>query len=159
MLDERQIRLLELLEDKISQCELCSIFPKKCLPYWTPLSKYLIIGNYPNNNEIDNEELLIGKTIWSIMDNYGFRKEEFAIINSIQCQAEASTKTLMYGYISHCESWVRKFIKILEPQKILILGNSFIDKHSIKKWSDNNTPVIQCSLLLLEKNIKRFKEL
>jgi len=157
MLDERQIRLLELLEDKISQCELCSIYKKKCLPYWTPLSKYLIISKNPNDNEINNEELLIDNSLWLIMDNYGFRKEEFAIINVIQCQAEILT----HEYISNCESWVRKFIKILEPQKILILGN--FEYNDIKKcsklWSDTFVPIIRSSLLHLEKNIRKFKEL
>ena len=60
------------------------------------------------------------------MDKFGLRKEEFAIINSIQCRPV--TKTGANGKptmddLENCRTWIRKFIRILEPHKILILGN------------------------------------
>ena len=119
MLDERQIRLLELLEDQISACDNCTlIYKRKCLPYWTPLSKYLIIGGSPNEIEVGNE-LFIGKTgskLWAIMDKYSFRKEEFAIINSIQCRPMTGGPNgkPMLTNLAECRPWIRKFIRILE---------------------------------------------
>lgn len=128
MLDERQIRLLELLEDQIDNCDLCPLHTRKCLPYWTPLSKYLIIGEAPGAKEVDNEPFIgtAGNKLWAIMDKYAFRKEEFAIINSIQCRPVTETgangKPTLTN-LKYCKPWIRKFIRILEPHKILLLGN------------------------------------
>lgn len=129
MLDDRQIRLLEMLEDQISQCNKCQLlYTRKCLPYWTPLSKFLIIGEAPGGNEVGNEPFIgtAGKKLWTIMEKYAFRKEEFAIINSIQCRPVTETgangKPTLKNMLK-CRPWIRKFIKILEPHKILLLGN------------------------------------
>ena len=128
MLDERQIRLLELLEDQINGCDLCPLHTRKCLPYWTPLSKHLIIGEAPGKNEVGNEPFIgtAGNKLWAIMDKYAFRKEEFAIINSIQCrpvtETGANDKPTLTN-LKYCRPWIRKFIRILEPHKILLLGN------------------------------------
>jgi len=129
MLDDRQIRLLELLEDQISQCDKCPLlYTRKCLPYWTPLSKYLIVGEAPGGNEVGNEPFIgtAGSKLWAIMDKYSFRKEEFAIINSIQCRPVTETgangKPTLTN-MTECRPWIRKFIRILEPHKILLLGN------------------------------------
>lgn len=129
MLDERQIRLLELLEDQISACNKCTLlYKRKCLPYWTPLSKYLIIGEAPGANEVGNEPFIgtAGGKLWAIMDKYNLRKEEFAIINSIQCRPVTETgangKPTLTN-MAECRPWIRKFIRILEPHKILLLGN------------------------------------
>ena len=128
MLDDRQIRLLELLEDQINKCNLCkSLYTRKCLPYWTPLSKYLIIGETPAGNDVGNEPLtdIAGKKLWDIMDKYALRKEEFAIINSIQCRpvTETGSNNPTMSNMIRCRPWIRKFIKILEPHKVLVLGN------------------------------------
>ena len=129
MLDERQIRLLELLEDQINKCDHCfSLYKRKCLPYWTPLSKYLIIGEFPDIKDVGNEPFIgyAGGILWAIMDKYALRKEEFAIINSIQCrpvpEVGANGKPTVSNMI-RCRPWIRKFIRILEPHKALVLGN------------------------------------
>jgi len=129
MLTEREFRLLELLEDQIGKCRNCELlFRRKCLPYWTPISKYLILGEAPGGNEVDNEPFIgkAGNKLWTIMDKFGLRKEEFAIINSIQCRPVTETgangKPTMDD-LENCRPWIRKFIRILEPHKILILGN------------------------------------
>ncbi len=129
MLNEHQTRLLELLEDQIDNCDKCPLlYTRKCLPYWTPLSKYLILGEAPGGNEVGNEPFIgtAGSKLWAIMDKYSFRKEEFAIINSIQCRPVTETgangKPTLRD-MSNCRPWIRKFIRILEPHKILLLGN------------------------------------
>ena len=60
------------------------------------------------------------------MDKYTFRKEEFAIINSIQCRPVTETGANGKPTLTDlrtCRPWIRKFIRILEPHKILLLGN------------------------------------
>jgi uracil-DNA glycosylase family 4 len=129
MLDDRQIRLLELLEDQINNCNKCPLlYTRKCLPYWTPLSKYLIIGEAPGANEVGNEPFIgtAGNKLWNIMDKHYFRKEEFAIINSIQCRpvtATGSNGKPKSSHMENCRPWIRKFIRILEPHRVLLLGN------------------------------------
>lgn len=129
MLDARQIRLLELLEDQIKICNKCpTLYKRKCLPFWTPLSKYLILAEAPGRNEVDDEPLIgtAGQKLWAVMDIFGLRKEEFAIINSIQCRPVTPTGSNgkpEFEQMKNCFPWIRKFIKILEPQKMLVLGN------------------------------------
>lgn len=131
MLDEKTIRLLELLDDQIKECSECGIgmCSLKCLPYWTPLSIYLIIGEAPGREEIENNEPFTGMTgrkLWEIMNKLGLRKEEFAIINSIQCRPVTSSGANgkpTIGQMESCWPWIRKFIKVLEPHKALIFGN------------------------------------
>lgn len=193
MLTEREIRLLELLEDQISQCRKCELlFRRKCLPYWTPISKYLILGEAPDENEVDNEPFVgsTGNKLWAIMDKFGLRKEEFAIINSIQCRPVTTVgrdgKPTIED-LKTCRPWIRKFIRILEPHKILILGNyakaviensinicgimtENADIHSNNEYINDMCVVYsvhpnvciykgKAGELMLEKSIKIFKEI
>jgi len=134
-LTDRQIKLLELLEKQISGCVKCSLYQwGRCLPYWTPFSQYLAIGEAPGKEEIDTEPFVgtAGKKLWEVAGQYGFRKEQFAIINSVQCRPVKGNSNGKPTKIQcqKCKPWIRKFLRIVDPQKIIFLGNyakSFYD--------------------------------
>lgn len=130
MLNNRQKKLLTLLDDKIENCKQCKLYENgKCLPYWTPISEYVIIGEAPGRDEVENNEPFVGRAgriLWGIFSEFGFRKEQFAIINSVNCRPVTSRGTngkptpLQQG---SCYPWIRKFIKIINNEKILVLGS------------------------------------
>lgn len=129
ILDNKQIRLLELLEKQISECMLCPEIRRngQCLPYWTPFSEYLIIGEAPGRDEV-NEEPFIGVTgrkLWQIMSELGLRKEQFCIINTIQCRPMVGNRNgkPTPEYCRNCYPWIRKFIKVIQPEKGILFGN------------------------------------
>lgn len=121
--------MLELLEMKISECKLCPHIRHngQCLPYWTPLSEFLIIGEAPGRDEVNEEPFVgtTGKKLWAIMDDIGLRKEQFCIINTIQCRpmiGNRNGKPTPDDCIN-CYPWIRKFVKVIQPEKGILFGN------------------------------------
>ena len=131
MLPKKKQRLLELLEDQIAECNKCSLYYSgggMSLPYWTPLSRFVMIAEAPGREEVGHEPLVgsAGRHLWEIMDQFGLRKELFGIINSVQCRPLTSTGSNdnpTKKQCGRCYPWIRKFIKIINPEKALILGN------------------------------------
>lgn len=128
-LDAKQIRLLELLETQISECKGCPNLRRngQCLPYWTPFSEYLIIGEAPGRDEVNSEPFIgvTGKKLWELMFDLGLRKENFAIINTVQCRPMAGKKNgkPTKKNCERCYPWIRKFVKIIQPEKGILFGN------------------------------------
>jgi len=129
MLDNKQIRMLELLDEQILKCKRCKLHSGGYVtPYWTSLSKYVIIGEAPGREEVENNEPFIGKagrTLWDVMSKYGFRKEEFLIVNSVQCRPTDGKKNLKPNtdQIFTCKKIWRKYIKVVNPYRMIVLGN------------------------------------
>jgi len=127
MLDNKQIRMLELLDSSILRCKNCELYNGgKVLPYWTSLSKYVIIGEAPGKEEVENNEPFIGKSgiiLWAIMGKYGFRKEEFLIINSVQCMPIDGEKNLTKWNVLQCKQIWRKYIKVINPLRMITFGD------------------------------------
>lgn len=128
MLSEKQQRMLELLDEQMSHCIMCSIYKNRCSTYWTSFSEYGIIGEAPGEKEVKANEPFYGPAgshLWNIMDEFGLRKEQFAIINSINCRpmdGNRNGKPTKQQQVN-CYSWLRKFFRVVRPQKILLLGN------------------------------------
>lgn len=129
MTSDKQQRMLELLEDMIFSCTLCGLHEGgRCRPYWTPISQYVIVGEAPGAKEVEFNEPFYGPAgnhLWNIMNEFGFRKEQFAIINSVNCRPVVDGKNgkPVHSEKQACKRWIRKFISVIEPQKILSLGN------------------------------------
>ena len=113
----------------MSECKLCPNVRRngQCLPYWTPFSEYLIVGEAPGRDEVNAEPFVgvTGKKLWQIMAELGLRKEQFGIINTIQCRPMVGNKNgkPYVDDIENCYPWIRKFIKILQPEKGILFGN------------------------------------
>ena len=74
-MDNRTIRLLHLLDSRIEQCIECPLHINgRIQPYWNVNSSYVLIGNVENN-----------AFLWELMEKQGFYKEQFLIINSLNC--------------------------------------------------------------------------
>jgi len=143
MLTTKQHRMLKLLNDQIGRCVSCSLyFGGRCSPWFTKKSRFVIIGEAPGQNEVKENTPFIGiagNWLWSAIKAVtGYNREDFAVINSVNCRPATpdGRRNLKptQSQMSNCNQWVRKFIKVMEPEKVLILGNyamgSVLGRHS-----------------------------
>jgi len=103
-------------------------------------SKYVIVGEAPGKLEVVENTPFIGmagEILWNtIYKITGLFRSEFAIINSVNCRPTDGIRNLKpeRGDQYACKQWIRKFLKVIEPEKILILGNyamgTMLNKHS-----------------------------
>ena len=121
--------MLELLDQKVDKCNLCSLKSNgTAIPHWTPDSQYAIIGEAPGANEVREQTPFIGpagqilkEQLWKA----GFNSKDFLIINTVQCRpvrGNANGKP-NETQIRACQPYLRKYLKVVNPEKILCLGN------------------------------------
>lgn len=124
MLNVKQIRMLELLDKKVNLCTKCDIETNgKALPTWHSNNKYCLIGEAPSTYDVGHQRFFFGGSILANnLGKLGFKASEFLIINSIQCVPFSRAKP-SDDNLSNCHDWVRKYIKVVNPSKILCLGN------------------------------------
>lgn len=141
MLTSKQVRMLRLLDEQILNCKRCGLHNGgRCKPYWTMKSKYVIVGEAPGKQEVVENTPFIGmagEVLWNtIYKVANLLRVDFAIINSVNCRPTDGIKNLKPGIGDQfaCKQWIRKFLKVIEPEKVLILGNyamgTMLGKHS-----------------------------
>lgn len=135
MLNKKQIKLLTLLDDQVINCHKCSLYKNgNAKPFWSPFSKYAIIGEAPGFNEVKGDEPFVGqagKILTDMLFRFGYRKSDFLIINSVNCRPTqfnplthvAKNAKPKRSELESCRDWLRKYLKIVNPEKILCLGN------------------------------------
>jgi uracil-DNA glycosylase len=129
MMTKKQIRMLELLDEMILKCEKCSLFENgRAKPYWTKNSRYAIIGEAPGADEVKEGTPFIGKAgniLWDALGEYKLSRSDFLIINSANCRPKVGNKNGKPTKIQmeRCKPWIVKYLKVIKPEKILILGN------------------------------------
>lgn len=131
-MDQKTNKMLKLLIDQMSGCERCSLKKKGgfAKPYWTwDYKGWLLIGEAPGKDEVNGGEPFIGKAgevLWTEMMRYGIKKEHCAIINSVNCRPVKNNKDSngkpTNAQQDICLDWLRKFVRITDPDRILLLG-------------------------------------
>ena len=121
--------MLYLLDGMVSQCTKCDLYKNgRAKPYWTEKSEYMIVGEAPGGDEVDRNEPFVGKAgsvLWSVMEEQGFRKEQFLIINTVNCRPVDGKKNgkPTPEQSLQCKEWLRKYFSVLQPLKIMLLGS------------------------------------
>ena len=121
--------MIHLLDVQIQRCKQCDLHNGgRCKPYFTKESRHVILGEAPGKSEVENNMPFCGMAgdhLWDIMKLHGFYREQFLIINSVNCRPVDGNKNgkPTYEQINTCKKWVRKYIKVLQPKAILSLGN------------------------------------
>jgi DNA polymerase len=139
-MNNKQYRMLQLLRSQINSCELCPLHNNgRCNPYFTDKSQYVIIGEAPGSNEVEQNMPFVGtagKHLWNIMSEYGFSREDFLIINTVNCRPINGNKNgkPTIDEMKLCKPWIRKHIKVMSPKAILSLGNYAL-YHTINEMS------------------------
>lgn len=145
MLSDKQIKLLTLLDKQIQSCTRCSLYKTgRCKPYWTPKSKYVVVLEAPGSDEVKKNTPVIGRAgdeLWKIADHFSLPREHFLIINSVNCRpvipGTNKNGKPSKDQIKTCREWVRKYIKVLKPEKGIIMGGyslfTIFDQEGIMK--------------------------
>jgi len=130
LLSNKQIRMLMLLDGMISQCTDCELHTGgRVKPYWTPMSIFCALGEAPGKDEVDKNESFVGKAgeiLGTAMTKQGFRKEQFLVINSVNCRPIVGggvNGKPTFKQVKTCHQWVRKYIKVVGPEKMIAFGN------------------------------------
>ena len=140
MLTNKQLRMLELLDKKVDKCPLCSLKDNgTALPHWTEDSRYVIIGESPNMSDVRSKRPFMGaggRVLREILSTVGLKSKDFLIINSVQCVPDyrGSNGKPDLGQLEYCKGYIRKYIKVINPEKILCLGNyaKYIFTHEVQ---------------------------
>ncbi len=168
MLTTKQIKMLNLLDQQILSCTGCKLHENgRCKPYWTEkYNGYFICGEAPGKQEIDFNEPFIGAAgnkLWECANIFNIKKEECFIINSTNCRPVKDNKNGKPTdlQMERCKNWLRKYFKILQPDKILLLGtyalSTFINETVIMKfYAEGN---LLTNEMIFDKNIKVIKSL
>jgi uracil-DNA glycosylase family 4 len=129
MLTKRQIRMLQLLDKQVSSCTSCGLHDNgTAIPYWTPYSRYAIIGEAPGANEVRQQTPFVGASgeiLTSALEKYKFESKDFLIVNTVQCRPVRGNTNGKpnEAQIKECQRHLRRYLKIVNPEKILCLGN------------------------------------
>ncbi len=129
MLTNKQIRMLQLLDKQVKNCKKCTLHQNgTAIPHWTPKSKYVIIGEAPGYHEVRKQTPFVGAAgdiLTNELSRAGFKASEFLIINTVQCRPVSGNRNAKPNdtQINTCQDYLRKYIKVLRPEKILCLGN------------------------------------
>jgi len=129
ILSNKQIRMLVLLDKMISQCTDCELHTGgRVKPYWTPMSTLAALGEAPGKDEVDSNEPFVGKAgeiLGNAMAKSGFRKDQFLIINSVNCRPVENGRNgkPKVEHIESCKKWVNKYIRVVKPEKMIAFGN------------------------------------
>jgi len=182
----KQYRMLQLLNEQISQCEGCDLYVNgRCIPYLTNESRYVILGEAPGKNEVEKNMPFIGAAgnhLWTLMVKYGLNRNNFLILNTVNCRPINGNRNGKpnASQIQACEKWTRKYIRVMQPKAILSLGGYAMARitgvsDSIMKLNSTvteyeNIPVIlsvhpamciyngENGVKMLERSIQRFME-
>lgn len=142
MLKENQVKLLTLLDNYVSNCQECNLYNGgRSKPYWTLNSKYCVFAEAPGLQETKQNTPLVGtagNNFWNIMNGFGYNKEDFLVINSVNCRPIINGKNGKPSpeEMAKCIQWIRKYLKIIMPRVILSLGGYAIK--SLEMLSNTN---------------------
>ncbi len=121
--------MLELLDQQVEKCVNCGLtINGTAIPHWTPSSRYAIIGEAPGANEVREQRPFIGAAGQILRENLnkaGFDSRDFLIINTVQCRPVRGNSNGKPNetQIKACQPYIRKYLKVIKPEKILCLGN------------------------------------
>jgi uracil-DNA glycosylase len=81
MLTPKQMRMLELLDQKVEKCSNCGLkINGTAIPHWTPYAQYAIIGEAPGANEVREQTPFIGpagQILTEQLNKAGFNSRDF----------------------------------------------------------------------------------
>jgi uracil-DNA glycosylase len=132
-MDSYNYKMLTLLDDRIQSCTQCNLHGGgRAKPYWTSKSIYGIFLEAPGKKEVVQNTPVVGsagKKLWQELHNVGLEREDFLIVNSVNCRPVVGKKNgkPTPEEIYTCSDWVRKYIRIIKPTKMLVMGKYAIE--------------------------------
>lgn len=152
MLTDKQLNYLIALDSAIGKCQNCNLYKNgRVRPFWTDqYNGYFIIGECPGQREVDWNEPFIGKAgeiLWKSLRQFRIDKDRCLVINSANCRAIKDGNPKKNGKpetseIIACNIWIKRYLKALQPEAILILGSyalkAVLNENTISVIEDSN---------------------
>jgi DNA polymerase len=131
----RRRKMWEICDRQITACEDCDLYVNgRAKPYWTDDARFAIVGEAPGFNEVRGSEPFIGaagKLLMKALEDHGFKREQFMIINAVNCRPVIQRDPPIINppngkpteaQMGACSKWVTKYLKVTNPERIIILG-------------------------------------
>lgn len=117
-------------EDAKSKCSVCSVGKAyDCVVLSDGCKtnpKVLIIGEAPGSDEVDQGKPFVGKSgklLRSTLNEFGFRKNNSLITNTIPCRPENNKFPSDSKIVDACVyDWLKEEIALTKPSCILLIG-------------------------------------
>lgn len=133
MLTEKQMKLLHRLDGLVQSCTKCDLHKNgRAKPYWSPQSQYGLFLEAPGKEEVVQNTPVVGAAgnkLWNVIKDVGLSRDAFLIVNSVNCRPVVGGKNgkPTIEETTLCGDWVRKYIRIVKPAKMLIMGKYAIE--------------------------------
>lgn len=110
-------------------CQMCRLSQSAntvCSLGSGPKKRVMILDDVPSRKEDETGEPTLGsamRELLSIAEEVGFKRSDFYIAHAVSCrppEGKGPTK----GEIAKCSFWVKKQIKYVNPQVVLLVGNT-----------------------------------
>jgi uracil-DNA glycosylase family 4 len=132
MLTESQQNALTTLDRKILDCKKCELCNNgHTIPYWTEKSRYMAVLEAPGEEEVKQMTPTVGKAgkfLWEFMKQRELNKEDFSILNTVQCRpvkkngSKVTNGKPTLEQIKLCSVWLTWYIRVLRPEKLIAFG-------------------------------------
>lgn len=154
---EYDIKLLKLLDSQVQSCKLCQLYNNgRAKPFWTNTSYCVMLLEAPGKDEVIQNTPVVGTAgnkLWALANEVGLQREDFLIVNSVNCRPVNGNKNgkPTTEEMTSCAPWIRKYIKIIKPEKLLVMGRYAIESFNrivgsnilpVDSIVDNNGSVI-----------------
>jgi uracil-DNA glycosylase len=127
---------IETLQNLIQKCERCGLYKNgRAMPFidFKYYKDVVMVFEAPGGKEKDMNTPVVGmagQKLWSIAQEYNMYRENFAIINSVNCRpikVNEETKRISngkptYEELKACKPFVEAFIRLLNPKLIVAFG-------------------------------------
>jgi uracil-DNA glycosylase family 4 len=127
-MDAYNYKMLTLLDNQVQSCTKCNLYSGgRAKPYWTSHSRYGLFLEAPGKEEVTQNTPVVGgagKKLWQALHDVGLERSDFLIINSVNCRPVVDGKNgkPTAEEMLSCSDWARKYIRIIKPIKILVMG-------------------------------------
>ncbi len=131
-------KTLKELYDKIKNCEQCELHKGRTNLVFgagNPNADIVIIGEAPGRDEDKQGVPFVGragKLLTELLASINFSRDEIYIANILKCRPPQNRKPLP-SEEEKCEPFLKKQLEIMQPEFILALGLTAIDKLMNKK--------------------------
>lgn len=113
---------------QILKCKACALRAECKAPVRPSAGRYniSIIGEGPGREEDGIGKGFVGdsgRILWSALDRYGFKREDFHVTNVVKCWP-SKTRTPAKEHIDACGGFLQQELSIVRPFLILAFGNT-----------------------------------
>lgn len=128
-MNQKQIKTLCEADKHIQQCIRCDLHKNgHCKPFWTTVSRYMMVLEAPGKDEIIENEPVVGiagQKLWTEMDKFNLYKNDFFIINATNCRPVVGNRNgkPTLEQMNKCRDWIHLYFNIIQPKHVMVFGN------------------------------------